>query len=120
MIVVVTGGRDFNNKNLIFQVLDNFHQQTPIRLLIHGNARGVDKLCGLWSLNNEINTLIMPAKWSKYQYSAGPLRNEEMVNSPYGIEPNVLISFPGGKGTEHMTKYCTDKGIEVKLPKDIL
>ena len=47
--VLVCGGREFRNRSFLFDVLDKFHAATPFDLLIHGGARGADRLAGDWA-----------------------------------------------------------------------
>ncbi len=44
MIVLVCGGRDYRNKDLLFQKLSDFHLHATITLLINGGATGADTL----------------------------------------------------------------------------
>ncbi|KAA8134771.1 DUF2493 domain-containing protein, partial [Salmonella enterica subsp. enterica serovar Anatum] len=45
MIIVVTGGRDFNDRTAVFFALGILHKQFPITELIEGGASGGDNLC---------------------------------------------------------------------------
>lgn len=49
MIIVVTGGRDFNDRTAVFSALGLLHKQFPITELIEGGASGVDNLCKQWA-----------------------------------------------------------------------
>ena len=111
MKVVVTGGRNFVERKFIWKMLDDIHKENNITLLVHGGASGVDILCGQWSIRNEINTLCVPAKWKKDGKAAGPLRNIEMAEI---MDYDILLSFPGGNGTKHMTSYCRNLGMVVR------
>jgi len=53
-----------------------------------------------------------PADWSRHGKSAGPIRNRQML-----IEgrPDIVVAFPGGKGTANMIKQAVEAGVKVEL-----
>lgn len=109
MIYLVTGGRDFTDKDFVFNSLDKIHSERPCTFLIHGDASGVDTLCGLWAKNNNIGVKACPAEWNVYGKTAGIIRNSQMLH----LNPDVLIAFPGNKGTRDMVRKAINKGIEI-------
>ena len=48
------------------------------------------------------------AQWHKHGNAAGPIRNQEMLDS--GID--YLCVFPGGRGTADMKKRCEERGVK--------
>ena len=44
MRVLVCGGRDFDDAGLIISVLDRLHTEKSFTVLMHGNARGTDRI----------------------------------------------------------------------------
>lgn len=50
------------------------------------------------------------ADWATYGDSAGPRRNQEMVDS--GLD--LLIAFPGGMGTADMVRRAKAAGVPVE------
>ncbi|AVJ51849.1 hypothetical protein Vid5_gp94 [Pantoea phage vB_PagS_Vid5] len=114
MIVVVTGGRDYNDCAAITAALDALHTQYPITMLYHGCARGVDTLCGLWASARGVPVREFPADWENCGPRAGLMRNIEMIAS--NPRPVYCIAFPGGTGTAHMVKHCKIAGVPVWQP----
>jgi len=51
-----------------------------------------------------------PAEWDKFGRRAGPLRNEQMLREG---KPDVVVAFPGGRGTAHMVRIAKEAGIDV-------
>lgn len=116
MIVVVTGGRDFRDAAKIYTRLDELHAQYPITELVHGDANGVDRLCGQWARDRSVSCRAMPARWddfstepivrrtradgTPYNAAAGSVRNQAMLDTE--PRPTYGIRFPGGKGTADM------------------
>lgn len=106
MKVLVCGGRDFDN----FIPVDRELSKLKPSLVIEGGAKGADSLARDWAYMNFVPFLEHPANWPKYGNSAGPIRNVEMLNI---YKPDLVVAFPGGKGTAHMVKIAREAGIEV-------
>ncbi len=49
MRLLITGGRKFADRGLIRAILDRLHAQHRFTLLIHGDARGADRLAAEWA-----------------------------------------------------------------------
>lgn len=114
MRVIVCGSRNFgerpDQRARIHAALDALHAKTPITFLWHGNARGVDSAAGEWAMQHKtIRVCPVPAEWSKYGDRAGPIRNKNMLGQ--GIE--LVIAFPGGKGTTNMVTQAERAGVRV-------
>ncbi|TWT58942.1 hypothetical protein KOR42_23290 [Thalassoglobus neptunius] len=109
MRVLVTGGRNYSDRGHVFETLSKIHSETPVTELIHGAASGADSLCGEWARANGVKETSVPAEWSKHGRSAGPKRNRKMLE----LEPDLLVSFPGGAGTRHMTSIAERAHVRV-------
>lgn len=115
MKVIVCGGRHYSQRTRLNKFLDDFHIETPITILIHGDANGADKLAGLWGFRNGITVDPTPADWGKYGWAGGPIRNAEMIDK----NPDVVIAFPGGRGTGNMVYQAQRKYIRVVHVEDV-
>ncbi len=113
MIVLVCGGRDFRDYHFVAKCLDQLHKKTPITRLRHGAAPGADTHAKIWAMKNDIPTDHYPADWNTYGNSAGPIRNAQMIVD----RPDLVVAFPGGNGTAHMTKIAKEDKIKVWTPK---
>ena len=111
MNVGITGGRDYEDKAHVWQVLDNIHHTNPNINIIVGDARGVDTFACEWATQRKVPVLVFHANWDLHGRSAGPIRNKRMLD--HGID--LLLSFKGGRGTANMTKITKEKGIEVRM-----
>lgn len=109
--VLVCGGRDFRDYNLLTSVLDELHREEPIWLVVHGDARGADRLAGLWATCTNVAVHAHPARWDLYGRAAGPIRNRAMLESQFSVD--LVVAFPGGHGTEDMVKQARAKGVPV-------
>lgn len=106
MRVAVTGGRDFEDVTVVRLALSKIPAEAT---LVHGAARGADSLSAYiwsgWGRAVEAH----PADWVKHGKAAGPIRNQEMLDS--GVD--LLLAFPGGKGTADMISRCRKAGVPV-------
>ena len=110
MRICVCGGRDYNDREKVWSVLDTAKAIMPNFTLVHGDAKGADSLADAWARYNGIETDPFPADWELNGKAAGPIRNRQMIAS--GIA--CLIAFPGGRGTADMVAACIKAGIPVK------
>ena|SRR3990167_8122324 len=110
MRVLVCGGRDFDDSYLFWEYMDNLRAE-GMDHIISGGARGADHLAEMYADREEINIDVYPADWEKFGKSAGYIRNKQML-----IEgrPDLVIAFPGGKGTAMMVKLAKEAGVPVK------
>lgn len=110
MKIIVCGGRDYKNKAFVYKKLDELHAERPITKLMQGGATGADAFANQWAHNNKVLNHTYDADWKKYGPSAGPIRNRRML---YGGKPDLVVAFPGGKGTANMLKLAREAGVEV-------
>lgn len=110
MRVLVCGGRDYSNRDVVFLKLDSTHRNRHITLLIHGDARGADRLADQWAILRGVQVGRFPANWNKHGKGAGALRNQAMAD----LKPDLVIAFPGGVGTEDMVQRAMSAGIPVE------
>ncbi|MBY0514854.1 MAG: DUF2493 domain-containing protein [Gemmataceae bacterium] len=109
MRVLITGGRDFGDRELLFGALDRLHAAHGFTALIHGDAKGADRLAGEWADARGVSVEAHPADWKKHGRGAGPIRNQKMLEQ----KPGLVVAFPGGKGTADMVRRAKEAGIEV-------
>lgn len=110
MRVVVTGGRDFADRSLLFGVLDGIHDATPVTLIRNGGMTGADALSSRWAYERRVDTECVGALWGKYGSKAGPIRNEWMLSRP----TDLVVAFPGGRGTQHTIDRARRIGVIVR------
>lgn len=110
--VVVTGGRDFDDRDLVFRVLDEIHKETPITLIRNGGMTGADALSSRWAYERQVDTDCVGARWGTYGKRAGPIRNAAMLA---GMLPSdIVVAFPGGRGTAHTIVVARRLGCRIR------
>lgn len=106
--VLVCGGRDYTNYPILFPILEDIISVNDT--VIHGNAIGADFLTKCWAIHNSRKQVPYPADWGKHKLAAGPIRNKQMLEEG---KPDLVIAFPGGKGTANMIKIALEAGVGV-------
>lgn len=108
--LLVCGGRDFNDARLLQDMLDHINGKRDVVVLISGGARGADHLGELWAHSRGIHTETYEAEWGEHGRAAGPIRNQRMIDDG---KPDLVIAFPGGRGTADMVRRARAAGVEV-------
>lgn len=111
MKLLVTGGRDFEDFDLVCKVLDDVHAKQTVTLLIEGGARGADTLAKKWAISRGVTFVEEKARWNELGKAAGLIRNQLMIDK---YKPDLCVAFPGGRGTADCTWKAIDAGIEVR------
>ena len=114
MRVLVCGGRNYANRTRLTAVLEDIHYDYGIDSIIEGGATGADKLASQWANERGISVITVPADWVSYRKAAGPIRNKKMLT----FKPDLVVAFPGGKGTASMVSIARIAGVPVTEIKD--
>jgi len=104
--VIVCGGRDYANRTVIGGALGMLRDGVTI---VHGAAPGADSLAAEEAALRGLDVEAHPADWSTHGKAAGPIRNQRMLEA--GAE--LVIAFPGGRGTADMVRRSREAGIVV-------
>jgi hypothetical protein len=110
MRVLVCGGRTYSDDTRLFAVLDKLHGGAGIDLLIEGGANGADHLSWAWSVLRGVPSQRFEADWENQGSFAGPMRNKRMLDEG---KPDLVIAFPGGRGTADMVRKARKAGVQV-------
>jgi hypothetical protein len=110
MRVLVCGGRDYHDRARVFAVLDKLHAEVGIDVIIEGGAKGADQLAAIWSDKPGVDLERFEADWENQGSFAGPMRNRRMLEIG---QPDLVVAFPGGRGTANMIRQARKAGVEV-------
>lgn len=111
-VLAATGGRDFGDRQFVYDTLDfavsHYHMH---KLLVGDCPSGADLFCREWIVEQQkkVEYEVFYAEWQKHGLVAGPIRNQEMLNK----FPDYLIAFPGNKGTNGCVKIAKKMWIPV-------
>jgi hypothetical protein len=117
-IVLVTGGRDYDDVGTVFDCLTKLNDQFERMIVVHGDADGADTLANTVCKELGIEQARVPAAWNKYKKAAGPIRNKLMLELFPTLD--LIMAFPGGTGTENMKTQGAKLGIPILTPEDLL
>ncbi len=109
MKVLVCGGRDYKDYGFVAQELAKLNPTD----IIQGGARGADHLARVWANAFHIPCISYVANWKLHGKKAGPIRNKQMIDEG---KPDLVLAFPGGKGTASMVKIAKDANVTVREP----
>ena len=123
-VVLVCGGRDYDDEGTVDAALSATHAKLGIALLVHGGQErkrrngpsvGADYLAKRWAMSKGIQTCSFDANWDALSRKAGPVRNEAMAHF---LRVDVGVAFPGGVGTDGMCAILEARGVKVwRVPK---
>ena len=108
--VLVCGGRDFADQRLFDERMAQVDALCWIATVVQGDARGADRMAKLWAIKMRRGLLSYPADWDQFGKRAGVIRNTRML---VDSEPDLVLAFPGGRGTAHMVQIAREAGVTV-------
>lgn len=118
MRVLVCGGRDYSGHRKVWAILSTMHAEAPIEAIIQGGATGADQWAAMWA--KAVSSPIdgpqprnepYAADWKRHGKAAGPIRNQRMIDEG---KPDMVLAFPGGRGTADMVRRAENAGIPVR------
>lgn len=111
--VLVCGSRQWTEQRPITDALNRVYDSWGEFVLIHGQARGADRIASGWATWKGLNQLSFPANWPAYGSAAGPIRNNEMLVRG---KPDLVLAFPHpvveSPGTRHMISIAQKAGVK--------
>lgn len=112
-LLLACGGRDYQDRNAVYNALNKIHAKHPNITILTGAATGADWIAQDWALAHERPFIGVPAEWATYGKSAGPRRNTMLLH----YLPNGVVAFPGGDGTADMCRQAEAAGLSVWYPE---
>jgi len=108
--VLICGSREWRDGSLIRRTI---HGLKPGCLIIHGGAKGADRIAGDTAEGLGYHTAVVRPLWDTYGKGAGHLRNVAMLD----LEPDRVIAFWDGKspGTRGTIDEARRRGIPVEV-----
>ncbi len=110
MKVLVCGGRDYSGD--VATILSKLHLDKRISCIVTGGCSGADALAQKWAHQNDVPLTVHYAQWKLYGSAAGPMRNARMLVLD---RPDLVVAFPGGRGTADMIRRAEEAGVKVVL-----
>ena len=112
LVIVAGGGRalDWPGDQIAASLL-RATAGRPVALLIHGGARGADRLIEQAARSLAWPVEVIAAEWGRYGRAAGPLRNglllRRALEQAIPAQASVLVvAFPGASGTASLVRQA--------------
>lgn len=119
MRVLVTGDRNWTDGVFIEEVLKNLAAAYKLPyesiVLVHGNARGADKVAAHRATLLGFGIEAYPAKWDEHGRAAGPIRNQQMLMTGVDLCLAFHNDIDSSKGTRDMIGRCAGNGVPTVL-----
>ena len=120
--ILVTGARDWSNREIIMQTLKRFATCDDV-VFIHGNCVGLDQAAAQVAQELQFTIESYPAMWATYGRAAGPVRNKQMVDRllEYQKLGRNIVAFAfhnnlqESKGTKQCVSLLQREGIDYTL-----
>ncbi len=116
MKVIIAGGRDFNDFDLLKKTCDAVLKNVAKDdiEIVSGCANGADKMGEQYARINGYPVKQFPADWDTHGKAAGPIRNQQMADYA-----DALILFWDGlsKGSEDMGRRAGRKGLKIRMKR---
>jgi len=117
MFVIFSGSREWTDEDSVKECIKYLN---PDSTVIHGDARGLDRIAGEMARLAKLNIIAMPADWNTMGRAAGPIRNSRMLEHllearKVGNKIRVYVFHDDlrlGKGTRDMVL----KSIKADVP----
>jgi len=107
--ILICGPRKWDVYLPVFCVVAGLYKHNGNFTLIHGDAKGVDKLAAKAAETFGLDIDAYPADWSKGA-AAGPVRNREMLRDG---KPELVVAIGYGRGTVDMVNAARNEGLLV-------
>jgi predicted Rossmann-fold nucleotide-binding protein len=95
---------------LLREALGQIISERKATVVITGGARGADKHAKSFALEEGLETEVYKPDWKAHGKAAGPIRNAKMLADG---KPDLVVAFPGGRGTADMVSKARAAGVEV-------
>lgn len=114
MKVLCCGSRDWSDWNSVWRELRGLG---PLTVIVHGDQRGADKMCGYVGMKLGYEVDPNPAEWTRYGKAAGPMRNQSMLDKHPDIGLGLAFhdDYANSKGTRDMVERMRLAGIPVNF-----
>lgn len=112
--ILVCGGRDYEGRNVVRRELSKLVTSSQ-DIIMQGGARGADAYAKEWAEWRKCGCWTFPADWETHGKSAGPIRNKWMLEMG---QPDLVLAFPGGRGTDDMIRLASAAGVQVKMVRE--
>ena len=111
--ILICGDRNWKD----VETIENFIcSLPPDTVIIHGNARGADKIAERKAKEHGLTVKGYSADWDRYGKAAGPIRNKRMLLEG---RPDRVVAFHNdlskSRGTADMLRQAEKRGVAFEI-----
>lgn len=111
MRVLVCGDRDYDDINRIRAFC--FYLPKHDTVIIHGDAKGADRMAGIAARESGLFVRAYPADWDRHGRGAGMIRNKQMLIEG---KPDLVVYFHNDIAHSKGTKDMVNRALSMKIP----
>lgn len=115
MRILVTGSREWSSvlrmRTIIRGILNEYGNDV---MIVHGDARGADRLAAQIAAYWGAKTEAHPADWKQHGKAAGFIRNQQMVNAGADLALAFFVVGAPCRGTRDCQRRAVAAGIPVR------
>ena len=119
--ILICGSRNWSNKKRIGDYLDiliDHEGYLPENItIISGACKGADHHAAMEARGRGMVVIEYPANWTKYGYSAGPKRNQQMLDEG---KPDWVVAFHEDIESSKGTRDMVARSRFINLPIEII
>ena len=108
-LVAVTGGRQVEDPDAVWSVLDRTRAKHPDIVILHGGAPGVETLAARWAETRGVDQVVCRPDWNAHGKAAPFKRNDALLN----LMPKGVLAWPGNGITGNLVDKAAALGIPV-------
>ncbi len=107
-VVLVTGGRDYEDAGRVYGVLSWLHAQVGLTGVVQGLATGADHHACMWAHRNRVPQRQFGIMWLTDGEENGPKKRNRRMWRETRKQVDMVIGFPGGSGTRDMIEIARE------------
>ena len=108
-LVAVAGGKDVEDPDTVWSVLDRTRAKHPDIVILHGGAPGVEKVAARWAEARGVDQVVCKPDWNTHGKAAPFRRNDDLLN----LMPRGVIAWTGNGITANLVDKAAALGIPV-------
>lgn len=116
MIVLICGDRNWDNKVSIMSAVKHLMKEHSELIIVEGEALGADSLARDVGTELGLEVRKYPANWDMLKKAAGPIRNQQMLDSE---NIDLVLAFHSNISQSKGTRDMVIRAARAKIPYKI-
>jgi hypothetical protein len=109
--IAFTGGANYQNHRLIWEVMDRVHKKYPDLVVLHGGFdTGAELIADKWASNRKVPVVHFKPDFVKFSKKSAPFKRNDTILEEM---PAGVVHFPGGGIQDNLADKARKLGIPV-------